>query len=59
MQVFLAWLLVKEGFNRTVETPGELRTYCPEITVHLHIHLFHNHVKKRVKTASLDSHEFH
>lgn len=23
LQVFLAWLLVKEGFNRTVDTPGE------------------------------------
>ena len=23
LQVFLAWLLVKEGFNRTIDTPGE------------------------------------
>lgn len=23
LQVFLAWLCVKEGFNRTVDTPGE------------------------------------
>ena len=24
MQVFIAWLLVKEGFNQTVDTPGEV-----------------------------------